>query len=189
VPDATQTKCVPEPYIIALSGLGGEVMPTRTRAAYAQVTTSTGTPKSGILVSLSHTVIPEVADQLPVTYTGTLSTYGGTTGADGRLSFVFTAPAAGGTHTINATCTGCTNNPVTGTIKVPGCTVDELTEVPELSRLAGETQEQADLTKKLDEGMEWMATACSPQTPKRRSSALRAGLTPSRATLQHQVTK
>jgi hypothetical protein len=99
VPDAaTQTKCVPEPLTIALSGLGGEVMPTKTREAYALVTTSTGSAKSGAQVLLTLGVIPELQGQLPVTYTGTLSTYGGATGADGRLPFVFTAPAAGGTH-------------------------------------------------------------------------------------------
>ncbi len=128
--DAAGTSCIPETFTIALSGLGGEVMPTKTLVAYAEVTTSDGLPKSGVQVTLELTVKPELDGQLPVTYTGTLSTYAGTTGADGRLNFVFTAPTAGGTHTITANCGGCTNNPVTGTIRVPGCLVSELKELP-----------------------------------------------------------
>ncbi|HEY0666452.1 MAG TPA: hypothetical protein VGD24_10330, partial [Gallionella sp.] len=126
---------------ISLSGLGGEVMPGKTRAAYAEVIKSDGLPKSGAQVSLTLTVVPELQGQLPITYTGYLSantvsigttTYAGTTGEDGKFSFVFTAPTGGGTHTITATCTGCTNNPVTGTIKVPGCDVDDIREVEDI---------------------------------------------------------
>jgi hypothetical protein len=125
VPDSTQTKCVPEPYTIALSGLGGEVMPTRTRAAYAQVTTSTGSPKSGAQVTLILMVVPDDGDPVLASNVGSISPNGGATEADGRLNFVFTAPVAGGTHTITAFCTGCTNW-AEGTIKVPGCSVEDL---------------------------------------------------------------
>jgi hypothetical protein len=130
VPDPTVTSCIPEPYTIALTGLGVTVMPTKTlTTAYALVTTSTGLPKSGAQVSLALTVVPELASQLPVTYTGTLSTYAGSTGSDGRLTFEFRAPTAGGTHTITASCTNCTNQ-TTGTIKVPGCLVEPLKDLP-----------------------------------------------------------
>jgi len=101
-----------------------EVAPNTTKSGYALVTTSTGSPRRGVQVDLSLTVVPEFAGQLPVTYTGYLTgyagaigstTYGGTTGTDGRLNFVFTAPMAGGLHTITATCDGCTNQ-ATGVI-------------------------------------------------------------------------
>jgi hypothetical protein len=153
VPDSAGTSCIQEQYTIALSGLGVDVMPTKTlTTAYAKVTTSDGKSKSGAHVDLTLTVVPEVAGQLPVTYTGSLSTYAGSTGSDGRLTFEFRAPSAGGTHTITATCTNCTNQE-TGTIKVPGCTVSDLTDVKKLSELEGETPEQTQLTLDLDNGM------------------------------------
>jgi hypothetical protein len=126
--DATGTSCIQEQYTIALSGLGGEVMPTKTRAAYAEVTSS-GSPKSGAQVTLILTVVPENGDPILASNVGSVSPNGGSTGADGRLPFVFTAPVAGGTHTITATCTGCTNE-ATGTIRVPGCSVPPLTSPP-----------------------------------------------------------
>lgn len=133
MPNATQTSCIQEHYTIALSGLGGEVMPTKKlETAYALVTKSDGSAKSGAQVSLSLTVVPEDDGQLYSAHVGAVSPNGGSTGADGRLSFVFTAPVAGGTHTITATCTNCTNNPVTGTIKVPGCGVPELRKVEDI---------------------------------------------------------
>lgn len=160
--DAAGTSCVPEQYAISLYGLGGEVMTNQTWDAYAQVTRSDGTPASGVHVDLALTVVPEVQGQLPYAYTGYISanavsvgstTYSGEAGADGRLNFTFRAPEAGGTHTITATCTGCTNV-ATGAITVPGCPVSKLTEVSKLSELAGETPEQADLTQKLEDGMD-----------------------------------
>ena len=126
VPDPSATNCISEPYTIALSGLGGDVMPTTTRAAYAEVTTSTGSSKSGAQVTLILTVVPENGDPILASNVGSLSPNGGSTGADGRLPFVFTAPAAGGTHTIDAFCTGCTNY-AEGTTKVPGCPIPPLT--------------------------------------------------------------
>lgn len=110
-------------------------MPSTTRAAYALVATSAGSPKSGAQVDLALTVVPEedgynhAVGQHTAPHEGSLSVPGGTTGADGRLNFVFTAPVAGGTHTITATCIApnCTNSPVTGTIKVPGCLIPPLT--------------------------------------------------------------
>lgn len=126
----TTGSCVLEQYTIALSGLGGEVMPNATRAAYARVTKkSNGLPKIGAQVALSLTVVPDSGDPALPSNVGRLSSNGGSTGADGRLPFVFTAPEAGGLHTITATCTNCTNNPVTGTIKVPGCPIPPLSEM------------------------------------------------------------
>ena len=125
IPDASKTNCISQQYIISLIGLGGNVKPTETRAAYALVT-SGGSPKSGAQVTLSLTVAPDDDGQPYAAHVGTVSPNSGTTGADGRLNFVFAAPAAGGTHTITATCDSCTNNPVTGTIKVSGCPVLDL---------------------------------------------------------------
>lgn len=130
LPNPTATSCMPEQYTISLFGLGGEVMPTRTRNAYAEVITSTGTPKSGAQVALILTVVPENGEPIRAEYVGSISPNGGATGADGRLTFEFRAPTAGGTHTITATCTNCTNNPVTGTIRVPGCPIPPLTSPP-----------------------------------------------------------
>lgn len=127
--DSAGTSCVLEQYTIALSGLGGEVMPTRTRAAYAQVTKSDGAPKSGAQVTLILTVVPENGDPVRAEHVGGISPNGGATDADGRLSFVFTAPVAGGLHTITATCTNCTNQ-AEGTIKVPGCPIPPLSAPP-----------------------------------------------------------
>ena len=133
--------CVLEQYTISLQiPPPAEVAAGASKSAYAEVTKSDGTVKSGVQVSLALTVVPELQGQLPITYTGSLSgyvgaigttTYSGSTGADGKLSFVFTAPVAGGMHTITATCTNpsCTNQ-ATGTIKVPGCSVDPLKELP-----------------------------------------------------------
>lgn len=128
-------------------------MPTKTRAAYAQVNTSAGSPKSGIPVSMALTVVPENGAPIRAEYVGGISPNGGSTGADGRLNFTFTAPVAGGVHTITASCDKCTNQAI-DTIRVPGCPVKELTEIDKLSELARETQEQANLTKQLDEGMD-----------------------------------
>lgn len=118
------------PISISLAGLGGDVMPSAKRTAYAQVMSGT-TPKSGAQVSLSLTVVPEDDGQLYSAHVGAVSPNGGATGADGRLNFVFTAPTAGGLHTITATCTNCTNQ-ATGTIKVPGCGVPELRKVEDI---------------------------------------------------------
>ena len=131
VPDPTATSCVPEQYTIALSGLGGVVRPTTTRDAYATVTASNGSPKSGAQVSLTLTVVPENGAPILASNVGSISPNGGSTGADGRLNFVFTAPVAGGTHTITASCTNCTNQ-ATGTIKVPGCPEPPLSELTDL---------------------------------------------------------
>ena len=133
--DTTRTQCLPEQYTIALSGLGGEVIPNATRAAYAQViNNSNGLPKSGAQVALSLTVVPEedgydhaIGHTAP--HEGGLTPLSGTTGTDGRLPFVFTAPSAGGTHTITATCTNCANA-ATDTITVPSCPIPPLTSPP-----------------------------------------------------------
>jgi hypothetical protein len=128
--DAAGTSCIPEQYTIALSGLGGVVMPTKTRAAYAQVTTSTGAPKSGVNVDLLLTVEPENGGPVLASNVGWLTPNGGATDANGKLSFVFTAPVAGGTHTITADCPSCTNRYAQGTIRVPGCPIPPLSAPP-----------------------------------------------------------
>lgn len=153
---AAGTSCVPEEqYTISLQiPPPAEVVTGATKSAYAQVTRSDGTAKDGVNVDLLLTVEPENGEPVRAEHVGGISPNGGATGADGKLSFVFTAPTAGGTHTITATCTGCANVMATGTITVSGCTVDPLTEVSTLSELAGETPEQADLTKKLEDGMD-----------------------------------
>jgi len=125
--DAAGTSCILEQYTISLSGLGGVVMPSKTLAAYAQVATSTGTLKSGIQVTLALTVEPENDGQLYSAHVGTVSPNGGATDANGKLSFEFRAPVAGGTHTITATCAPNCTNQATGTIKVPGCPIPPLT--------------------------------------------------------------
>jgi len=125
MPDSGGTGCVLEPLTVALSGLGGVVMPTKTQAALAYVTTISGLQMSGVHVDLSLTVVPENGAPIRAEYVGNVSPNGGATGADGRLNFVFTAPTAGGLHTITATCTGCTNIH-SGTITEPGCPVDDL---------------------------------------------------------------
>lgn len=185
VPNPIGAGCVLEQYTISLHGLGGVVMPNTTLAAYAKVITSNGMDKSGASVSLALTVVPELQGQLPLTYTGYLSantvsigttTYAGATGADGRLNFVFTAPTGGGIHTITATCTNCTNSPVTGTITVPGCPVPALTAPPFNDVCAtvleniGSTQAQKDaacgaLTPALVAGRNCLSTKLSQLSP------------------------
>lgn len=121
---ASATSCILEQYTIALTGLGVEVLPNTTLAtAYAKVTNSDGTAKSGAAVTLTLAVAEaddgHPAGQHTASHIGSLTPAAGTTGADGKFGFTFAAPAAGGVHTITATCTGCANNPVTGTITVP----------------------------------------------------------------------
>lgn len=130
-PDQAGTSCVlSEQYTIALHGLGGkDMVPKETRNAYALVTKSDGTAKSGAQVSLAYTQQPEDDGRPYSEHVGSISPNGGATGMDGRLNFEFTAPAAGATHTITATCTDCTNQ-ATGTIKVLGCPVPPLTSPP-----------------------------------------------------------
>lgn len=127
MPDLAATSCVPDQYTISLSGLGVTVMPTKTLTTYAKVTTSSGSPKSGVHVDLALTVVPENGDPILASNVGSISPNGGSTDGNGRLDFTFMAPQAGGLHTITATCVGCTNNPVTGTIRVPGCLIPPLT--------------------------------------------------------------
>ncbi|MCR4304399.1 MAG: hypothetical protein NUV63_09295 [Gallionella sp.] len=168
VPDPTATSCIPEQLTISLTGLGGEVMPTKTRAAYAHVAKSDGSDKSGAEVVLTLDVIPELEGQLPVTYTGTLSTYSGATGADGRLNFVFTAPVAGGEHIITAGCVGCTNV-AQDTIKVPGCSVDDLPPItdPEV-QLFEDNPDRSDetrLTDRMKTALACLKTAAAAGSP------------------------
>ena len=106
-------------------------MPTKTRTAYARVTTSNGLAKSGTQVDLALTVVPNDDDQLYSAHVGAVSPNGGATGSDGRLPFVFTAPVAGGLHTITATCANCSNQ-ATGTIKVLGCKTKDIRKVDDI---------------------------------------------------------
>lgn len=130
-PDPARKSCVPAPLTISLGGLGGDVMPTKTRNAYALVIKSDGTPKSGAWVDLILTVVPENGDPILGSNVGSISPNGGATDTDGRLNFVFSAPQAGGTHTIDAFCTasGCTNY-AEGKIRVPGCPIPPLSVPP-----------------------------------------------------------
>ncbi len=182
--DTAGTSCIPEQYTISLSGLGGVVMPTKTRAAYAQVTKSDGSAKSGIPVNLALTVIEEpdgynhAVGQHTAPHKATLLLLAGATGADGRQPFEFVAPVAGGVHTITATCAApnCTNSPVMGTIKVPGCPVPPLTAPPFDDACAtvlenlGSTQAQKDaacgtLTPALVAGRNCLSTKLSQLSP------------------------
>ncbi|MDD5058215.1 MAG: carboxypeptidase-like regulatory domain-containing protein [Sideroxydans sp.] len=150
-------RCEREALIIALSGLGGEVMASGTRAAYAEVKTDTGAAKAGAQVSLTHTVVPDDDGQVATAHEGTLLPVAGNTGADGRFNFSFVAPLAGGMHTIKATCTNCTNE-ATGTIKVPGCPVPRLTSPP-FSETCAEVLENLSSTQAQKEA------ACGALTP------------------------
>jgi hypothetical protein len=175
-PDPTQTKCIPEQYTIALSGLGGIVMPNDpSKNTYATVTKNDGTPKSGVQVNLMLTVVPENDGLLFSAHVGSISPNGGSTEADGRLNFTFTAPVAGGIHTITATCANCSNQ-ATGTIKVPGCPVPPLTTPPFNEACAtvleniSSTQAQKDaacgaLTDKLKTGMACFRDKLSGMSP------------------------
>ena len=123
------TSCIQERNTIFLVGLGGEVMPTKTLAAYAKVTKSDGSAKSGAQVSLILTVVPEDGGPVRGEHVGGISPNGGVTDEFGKLPFVFTAPLAGGTHTIHAGCANCTNV-AEDTLKVPGCPVPPLSAPP-----------------------------------------------------------
>ncbi len=117
-------------YTIALHNLnlGGELATLASRAAYAQVMEG-ATAKSGIAVTLTTSAPPGAG-------TAILSPTAGSTGADGRLNFTFTAPPVGGTHTVTATCDGgrCSNQ-ATETIVVTACPVKDLTPLDELSKI------------------------------------------------------
>jgi hypothetical protein len=125
----TCSREVAETYTIALSGLGGEVVAGGTRAAYAEVKTSAGEVKSGAQVSLTPTVVPDDDGQVANAHEGKLLPVAGNTDGSGKFNFTFIAPVAGGTHTITASCTNCTNE-ATGTIKVSGCQIPRLTSPP-----------------------------------------------------------
>lgn len=150
-------------------------MPTKTRTAYAQVNTGTGSPKSGIQVDLKLEVVPEedgynhAVGQHTAPHQGSLSVPGGATGTDGRLSFVFQAPEAGGTHTITASCTNCTNSPVTGTITVPGCSVDDLPPItdPEVQAFEDnpDISDTTRLTPRMKKELSCLLTAAAAGSP------------------------
>ena len=125
-PDPTLTSCIPiVQYTIALHDLnvGGELATLASRAAYAQVMEG-ATAKSSVAVTLTTSALPGAG-------TAILSPTAGSTGADGRLNFTFTAPPVGGTHTVTATCDGgkCSNQ-ATETIVVTSCPVPPLKPLP-----------------------------------------------------------
>ena len=157
-PDPSATRCDPEQYTISLHGLGGQVMPNQTRDAYAAVAKSDGTASAGVQVDLKLAVVPEedgynhAAGQHTAQHEGKLLPNAASTDWEGKLHFVFKAPEAGGTHTITATCTKCTNQD-SGTIKVPGCPVEPLAEVNDLSNIWDTTDEQKQLTEQLESDM------------------------------------
>lgn len=106
------------PVLIEGEGLGGEMAPNASRNAYANV----GVP--GVAITLT-TAAPFAAGSL------TLSPHQGSSGVNGRLNFIVTAPSVGGTHTVTATCDGgkCSNQ-ATGTIVVTACPVPPLRPLP-----------------------------------------------------------
>jgi hypothetical protein len=130
VPNPAGPGCILETYTISLViPPPTEIMAGASKSAYAQVNKRDGAPKNGANVDLFLNVVPELAGQLPVTYTGILRPDSGPTDVDGRLDFEFIAPQAGGTHTITAICTNCTNQ-ATGKIKVSGCPIPPLSAPP-----------------------------------------------------------
>jgi len=137
-------------YTIALHDLnvGGELAPSASRSAYAQVMEG-ATAKGGIAVTLTSTAPAEAG-------TAILSPASGSTGGDGKLNFTFTAPPVDGTHTVTATCDGgkC-SAPATGTVVVTACPEkDDLSEISALSKKFAETPEQVVLTNELESGVD-----------------------------------
>lgn len=167
--------CIPEQITISLSGLGGEVLPGKTRSAHAKVTTSSGAPKSGAQVTLLLTVVPDNGEAVRGEHVGRVSPNGGGTGTDGKLPFVFAAPSAGGVHTIHAFCTTCANYSEES-IKVSGCPVEPLSAPPFDDACAavlentGATQAQkvaacGALTDNLKEGMACLRGKLADMSP------------------------
>jgi len=120
--DAAGTSCVQEQYTIALHNLnvGGELSPSASRQAYAQVMNGT-IPQGGTVVTLTSSA-PFEAGSL------TLSPPSGVTdGLSGRLNFIVTAPPSSRTytHTLTATCTNC-SNAAKGAIVVSACPIQDL---------------------------------------------------------------
>lgn len=62
-------------------------MPNQTRTAYAQVTKSDGSAKSGAQVTLVLTVVPENGAPIRAEHVGSVSPNGGSTDTNGKLSF------------------------------------------------------------------------------------------------------
>lgn len=104
-------------------------MSGKTRDAYAEVKDSDGTTKSGVQVVMNYDVVPDNDGKPQAEHNGSINPNGGTTDADGRLNFTFTAPEAGGTHLFVAGCTNCSNQD-TGQIRVTGCKVPLLSAPP-----------------------------------------------------------
>lgn len=140
----------PEQYTVALQGLNVTLMPGQTlSSAYAQVTTSSGAPKSGAQISLRDEVFPDDYG-MGGSSQGSLFPSAGSTDGSGQFSFQFTAPLDAGNHVITASCSNCTNS-AQGIIKVPGCPVQGLTPLDLLSKSNSETPEQAALTQQLEQ--------------------------------------
>jgi len=169
VPGPDGKSCIPETYTIALSGLGVEVKPNDKLNAYAEITPSSSTNKSGVHVDLELTVEPELQGQLPITYEGTLTPKTGETDANGKLFFEFKAPVAGGIHTVHAGCTNCTNV-AEGTIKVPGCSVDDLPPITDTEVQTFENNpdlsDETRLTPRMKTELACLKTAAAAGSPK-----------------------
>jgi hypothetical protein len=132
VPDSTRTSCVLEQYTLSLKIVPGKIEPSKSATVIATVKDVQGQPKSGVAVSINVDVEAGTGGhdhhdaQRPK---GSLSG-GGSTGADGTVSFTFIAPEVSGTHTFTANCVNpaCTNNPVKENIDVK---VDGLEPIPD----------------------------------------------------------
>ncbi|MCR4304506.1 MAG: hypothetical protein NUV63_09835 [Gallionella sp.] len=151
-------------YTLSLSGLGVKVMPKNDlKTAYAEVKKSDGSDGSGVQVNLQLSVVPEedgynhAVGQHTAPHDGSLAPLSGATDSNGKLPFVFSAPEAGGIHTITATCANCLNSPVTGTITVPGCEVDDLPPItdPEVQLFEDnpDRSDEARLTDRMKEAL------------------------------------
>ncbi len=147
-------------YTIALHNLnlGGELATLASRAAYAQVMEG-ATAKSGIAVTLTTSAPPGAG-------TAILSPTAGSTGADGRLNFTFTAPPVGGTHTVTATCDGgrCSNQ-ASGTVVVTACPVPDLPPITDTEvQLFEDNPDRSDethLTEAMKEALRLLKAAAS----------------------------
>lgn len=122
VPDPTATSCVLEQYTLSLQITPGQVEPSGSATVIATVNDAQGQPKSGAQVSIEVNVEEKSGghDHHDATRPKGPLSGGGSTGADGTVSFTFGAPEVSGTHTFTANCVSpdCSNDPVTAKIKV-----------------------------------------------------------------------
>lgn len=112
----------PDQYTLSLKIVPGQVEPSGSADIIATVKDGQGQPKSGAQVSIKVDVEANSGghDHHDATRPKGSLSGGGSTGADGTVSFTFGAPEVSGTHTFTAQCDSpaCTNNPVTAKIEV-----------------------------------------------------------------------